>query len=154
MSTRFINLIVTNGGNLGESFVLEPYMDGDNLINDAYITFVKGVTGAEATPNTFQIFTSFAANTKEVSAPGGTTEEKLFERVYTLSVATNISGDYGGNTNRPSAEWMLAAKKAISAAISNQAPGGRRTTVSLPKDGMEQVYFRSIQLNYLEVPGS
>jgi hypothetical protein len=132
MSTRFINLIVTNGGTAGEGgFVLDPSMDGDNLINDDFITLVKPVTNAALAPNEFQIFVDFGSSAK-----------------YTLVVSTAQSGDYTGGANRPSAEWMLAGKKAISAAISNQAPGGRRTTVSLPKDGTEQVYFRSIALVY------
>jgi len=136
--TRFINLIVTNGGSAGEGgFVADPSMDGDNLINDNLITLVKPVTAAGTTANEIQILVNFL----DGAGAGGDIAK------YTLKVSKAQSGDPDGASNKPSAEWMVAAKKAISAAISNNSPGGRRTTVSLPKDGTEQIYFRSITLN-------
>ena len=58
-------------------------------------------------------------------------------------------GDPSGASNKPSAEWMAKAKKAILAALSNiYFPVSGRTTVSLPRDGEDQVYFRSIRLQY------
>jgi len=133
---RFINLIVVNGGSSGEGgFVAEPSMDGDNLINDNLITLVKPVTIAGLSANEIQILVSFLD-----SGAGDIAK-------YTLKVSKAQSGDPDGASNKPSAEWMAAAKKAISAAISSESPGGRRTTVSLPKDGTEKVYFRSITLN-------
>lgn len=138
MSTRFINLIVTNGGVAGEGgFVAMPGMDGDNLINDAFISLVKPVTSAGLLNNQFEIFVNFLDG---AGASGDMAK-------YTVGVSKAQSGDPDGAANKPSAEWMAAGKKAISAAISNQAPGARRTTVSLPKDGMVQVYFRNITLN-------
>ncbi len=135
MSTRFINLIVTNGGTSGEegAFVADPSMDGDNLINDNLITLVKPITSGGLSSNSIEINVNFVDGANLAK--------------YTLKVSKAQNGSPDGGSNKPSAEWMLAAKKAISAAISNQAPGGRRTTVSLPKDGTEQVYFRSITLN-------
>jgi|TARA_X000001382_G_scaffold32228_2_gene21109 hypothetical protein len=136
--TRFINLIVKNGGSSGEGgFVADPSMDGDNLINDSFISLVKPVTIAGLSANEIQILVSF------LDAGGSSGDIAK----YTLKVSKAQSGDPDGASNKPSAEWMAAAKKAISAAISNDSPGGRRTTVSLPKDGTEQVYFRSITLN-------
>ena len=138
MSTRFINLIVVNGGSSGEGgFVAEPSMDGDNLINDNLITLVKPIASAGLSANEIQILVSFL----DGSGASGDIAK------YTLKVSKAQSGDPDGASNKPSAEWMAAAKKAISAAISNNSPGGRRTTVSLPKDGTAQVYFRSITLN-------
>lgn len=132
--TRFINLIVVNGGISGEGgFVADPSMDGDNLINDNLITLVKPVTIAGLSANEIQIFLNFL-DSSDIAK-------------YTLKVSKAQNGDPDGASNKPSAEWMVAAKKAISAAISSNSPGGRRTTVSLPKDGAEQIYFRSITLN-------
>ena len=150
MATKFINLIVSDGGVAGEGgFIAEPFMNGDNLINTDIITFVKPVTSAGLSPNSFQIFTSIPANTLEVAAGQGTTEQVIKERVYELEVSKAQFGDPSGASNKPSAEWMAKAKKAISAAISNiYFPTSGRTTVSLPRDGGEQVYFRSIRLQY------
>ena len=105
MSTRFINLIVVNGGAAGEGgFTAEPFMDGDNLINDDIITFIKPVTEAGGTTNSIEIYTNIPANTIEVSAGGGTTEQVLKERVYKLEVSKAQFGDPSGASNKPSAE--------------------------------------------------
>ena len=150
MATKFINLIVSDGGVAGEGgFIAEPFMNGDNLINTDIITFVKPVTSAGLSPNSFQIFTNITANTIEVAAGQGTTEQVLKERVYELTVSKAQFGNPDGASNKPSAEWMVKAKKAILAALSNiYFPISGRTTVSLPKDGEDQVYFRSIRLQY------
>jgi len=136
--TNFINLIVTNGIIAGEegSVFPRPAMNGDNLINDDHITFVEGVVGAGLNANTFEITTNFLAS----AGAGGDLAK------YTLIVSKANDGAVDGNDLRPSAEWMLNAKKAITSAISNQAPGGTSTTVVLPKDGNDTIYFRSISL--------
>lgn len=150
MATKFINLIVSDGGVAGEGgFIAEPFMNGDNLINTDIITFVKPVTSGGLSPNSFQIFTNITANTIEVAAGQGTTEQVIKERVYELTVSKAQFGDPSGASNKPSAEWMAKAKKAILAALSNiYFPVSGRTTVSLPRDGEDQVYFRSIRLQY------
>ena len=150
MATKFINLIVSDGGVAGEGgFTAEPFMNGDNLINTDIITFVKPVISTGLSPNSIEIYTTLTANTVTLSGPGGTTEDVIKERVYKLEVSKAQFGDPSGASNKPSAEWMAKAKKAISAAISNiYFPTSGRTTVSLPRDGGEQVYFRSIRLQY------
>jgi len=150
MATTFINLIVSDGGVSGEGgFISEPFMNGDNLINTDIITFIKPVTINGLSPNYIEIYTNIPANTLEVAAGQGTTEQVLKERVYKLEVSKAQFGDPSGAANKPSAEWMAKAKKAISAALSNiYFPDSGRTTVSLPRDGGEQVYFRSIRLQY------
>ena len=150
MATKFINLIVSDGGVAGEGgFISEPFMNGDNLINTDIITFVKPVTSGGLSPNSFEIYTNITANTIEVAAGQGTTEQVLKERVYKLEVSKAQFGDPSGASNKPSAEWMAKGKKAILAALSNiYFPVSGRTTVSLPRDGEDQVYFRSIRLQY------
>jgi hypothetical protein len=150
MATTFINLIVSDGGDAGEEgLISQPFMNGDNLINTDIITFVKPVTTGGNAPNYIEIYTNIPANTLEVQAGQGTTEQVLKERVYKLTVSKAQFGDPSGAVNKPSAEWMEKAKKAISAALSNiYFPDSGRTTVSLPRDGGKQVYFRSIRLQY------
>lgn len=150
MATKFINLIVSDGGAVGEGgFIAEPFMNGDNLINTDIITFIKPVTSGGNAPNSIEIYTNIPANVIDVAAGQGTTEQVIKERVYSLVVSKAQFGDPSGAANRPSAEWMVKAKKAISAALSNiYFPDSGRTTVSLPRDGEERVYFRSIRLQY------
>jgi len=108
-------------------------MDGDNLISCDYIAYVQPVIVAGEAPNYFQIF---ATSTSGTSFPK-----------FTLHVSKAVTGSYSGAGNKPSNEWMTKAKTAILEAISNQAPGGGRTTVVLPKDGADNVYFRRIFFN-------
>ena len=131
MSTKFINLIVRNGGDLGEEggFIADPTMDGGNLISCDYIAFVKPVIVAGLSPNYFEIF---ATSTSGPSFPK-----------FTLHVSKALTGDYSGPSNKSSNEWMTEAKKAILEAVGNDA-GAQSTTVVLPKDGADNLYFRRI----------
>lgn len=132
---KFINLIVTNGGlPAEEGYSSSPSMNGDNLINNANISFVRFQIQPSAYPNSLEIWTNFLW-------AGSSSLAK-----YTLQVSKAQTGDPSGAANKPSAAWMSEAKKAITAAISNQAPGGTRTNVVLPKDGNDIVYFRAIQM--------
>lgn len=137
MSAKFINLIVTNGGDLGEGgFLANTTMDGDNLISCDYIAYVKPTIVVGNLPNYFEIF---ATSTSGVNPSTGQIQPK-----FILHVSKALTGSYDGASNKPSNEWMSKAKKVILEAISNQSPGGGRTTVVLPKDGADNVYFRRI----------
>ncbi len=135
--TSFVNLIVTNGGTVDPmtGFTPNPGMDGDNLINTDIVTLVT--YSLSSTEAQFQIST----NITFTNAMGG---DQL--RTYNISASKAITGSYVDAASVPSAQWMVDAKKAILAAISNQSPGGSRTNVVLPKDGNANVYFRSFSL--------
>jgi hypothetical protein len=137
--TSFINLTVTNGGNsAGEGgFAADPSMDGDNLINTDHISFVKPVINAGLSSNKFEILVNFL----DSGAAGGDIAK------YTVEVSKARSGSPDGAANKPSTKWMTATKKVITEAMSNAGPGGKSNPVVLPRDGQDQVYFRSIQFN-------
>ena len=130
---RFINLIVTNGGSDAMGFILNPGMDGDNLINTDIIVLV-GYT-LSASEAKFDISTTVTYN-------DGMTDQVRKYRVYASKART---GTYTDGASLPSANWMVKAKKVILEAVSNQGPGGNRTTVVFLKDGTDHVYLRGIE---------
>ena len=141
MSAKFINLVVTNGGvDGGMTFNLNPGMEGDNLINTDIINLVSyTLTAAGPTPSAkFEISTNVVIAIND----GMTTTEQM--KKYVIYASKSNTGTYQDAASLPSADWMAKAKKAITEAISNEAPGGGKTTVVFPKDGTEQVYLRSI----------